>query len=38
MRDTLKEARKDDRIPRRLLKAMTVEWEDSLRHFGKPLS
>lgn len=37
IRDTLKEARKDDRIPRRLLKDMTAEWEDSLRHFGKPL-
>lgn len=38
MAETLKSARKDDRIPRPLLKSMTAEWEDSLRHFGKALS
>ena len=31
MGETLKEARKDDRVPRPLLKAMTLEWGESLR-------
>lgn len=38
MGDTLRAARKDDRVPRSLLKSMASEWEDSLRHFGKPIS
>ncbi len=33
MRSTLKAAKRDERIPRRLLKALTTEWEESLRHF-----
>lgn len=37
MRITLREARKDDRVPRALLKAMSAEWADSLRQFA-PLS
>jgi len=37
MRITLREAKKDDRVPRSLLKALSAEWEDSLRQFA-PLS
>ena len=33
MHATLKGAQKDDRIPRRLLKSLAVEWEESVRHF-----
>lgn len=33
MRATLKEAKKDDRVPRSLLKAITQEWDDSLRQY-----
>ena len=33
MRETLKEARKDDRVPRALLKALSGEWNESLRQF-----
>ncbi len=31
MKETLEEARKDDRVPRPLLKAMTAEWSEALR-------
>jgi serine/threonine-protein kinase HipA len=33
MRDTLRDARKDSRVPRKTLTAMAAEWEDSLRRW-----
>lgn len=34
MRETLQEARGDERIPGRLLKSLKTEWDDSLGHFA----
>lgn len=34
MQETLQEARSDERLPRRLLKAIRLEWNESLRQFG----
>lgn len=33
MRDTLRDGKQDERIPRKTLKAMAAEWEDSLRRW-----